>query len=272
MKIRATGDNVVLKPRTDLFSEVDRATGIELVSLANSVTSVPDNMACCEIISAGELVTGLKPGDLAFIDFFRVKQAYVVADDECYICGADAFSALYDEATQRILPLDNYVITRPNKARYLVALTGSDRDVLLPMNYTDGFASGHTSKGNVAARTYYQEVVAIGKLTGRPRPGVMTVAERRLLDMAVDDPAALYDCDDCAEAALRAVIEERAAGRAPDITLGQLVGFCKDIGQRVRVRGEYQWIVPYDNVLAHIDDAAILEEAIRERRAGKLVL
>jgi co-chaperonin GroES (HSP10) len=272
MKIRAIGDNVVLKPRLDLFSETDRDTGIELVSNANSVTSVPDNMACCEVVSVGPLVTAVKAGDLAFIDFFRVKQGYIVADDECYICGGDAFCGLYRESDQTIQPLDNFVVTRAAPERYKVALTGTDRIDLLRMQYTDGFASGHTSKGTAAAHTLYHEVVSIGRLTNRPRPDSMTPVERRFLDLLVTEPASLYHGDQDAEEALAALLKERNAGRQSDIEVGQLVGFCKEIGQKVRVRGEYQWLVPYESVLAEIDDAAILREAILAGRAGKIQL
>src|SRR5690349_13465033 len=119
---KATGHNVILAPRGDIFAEVERDTGVELVCLANDITSVPDNVACCEIISVGELVQGLKPGDLAFIDFFEVKQGYVLDNEELYIAGSEAFKGLFDVERQAIIPMNNYVVTRRASDRMLVSI------------------------------------------------------------------------------------------------------------------------------------------------------
>jgi hypothetical protein len=267
---RATGDNVILAPREDLFVESEQ--GIELVSLENSVTAIPDNMACCEILSVGELVQNVRVGDLAFIDFYDVKQGYIVSNDELYLCGADAFKGLYHDG--RILPLANYVVTRRCLDRFKVALTGTDRLHVPASTLTTGIAGGRTSMGDAATNVIYEEVVSIGPLTKRPRPGVMTYAERKLIDMALstdrNDPDALVI------AALRKAISdvalEREHGRPQDITAGDLVVFCEQIANKIRVRGEVQHLIPYDNVLAVIDDAEILDNAIRAGKAGVIKL
>lgn len=255
--IRATGDNVILCPRDDLFQESDSAVGVQLVSTANAVTSVPDNIGCVEVLSVGPLVDcGVKAGDIAFLDFFRVKQGYIVGNEECYISGGDAFAALYDPITQDILPLDNHIVTKAAKDRFAIALSGSElvrpSDIVL----TDGFTSGKTSKGSAAAKTTYHEVVRLGKLTATPRPGVMTKNERKLLDTLTSDGIRIN--------LIHAVLEERENGRESDIAVGDLVGVCEEIALKVRVRGEYRWIAPYNNALAIIDDEAILK-ASRER-------
>lgn len=261
---QATGDNVILCPREDLFAEVERDTGIELVSLANSVTSVPDNVGCCEVVSVGELVTNVRPGDIAFIDFFDVKQGYVLANEDHYVAGSDAFKGRFDPIKQEVLPLDNYVVTRRASDRMKVALNGTDRIHVLDYILTDGIVSGRTSSGAEATHTLYQEVVSVGKLTARPRPGVMTRAERELLD------AVVYGWGPNEE--LIEQIQEERKGRLSDIKPGDLVAFCKEIGVPLRVRGEFQYLIPYNNVLAVIDDAAILEDAVRAGRAGKIAL
>lgn len=263
VNIKATGDNVVLCPRDDLFSETDRSTGIELVSLANSVTSVPDNIGCVEIVSVGELVTCVKPGQIAFLDFYSVKQGYIIANEEAFIAAGDAFAALYDPITQQILPLDNFVVTRPVPERFKIALTGTDRIAVPEDILAEGFVSGRNSDGSIGSQTVYHEVVRMGTLTTRSRPGVMTPAERALLDTLNSSGIRLN--------LIHAVLEERAQGRTPDFEAGDLVGFCKAIGLRIRVRGEYQWIVPYENVLGVIDDAGILKRAIANDRAGKIL-
>lgn len=267
---RATGDNVHFAPRDDLFSDTDRETGFQVVSLATDVTAVPDNVALVEVVSAGELVTNVKAGDLAFLDFYSVKQGFVLSAEELYIAGSDALCGLFDNATQTILPLDNYVVTRRAKReRFEVALTGTDRVAVPPM--ITSVAGGRTSLGNTSTEVLYEEVVSVGRLTNRPRPGVMTRAERELLNRLCDmtmSPAS----DEEQDRLVFAVVDERALGRPSDLKPGELVVFCQDIAQAVRCKGEFQHLVPYDNVLGVIDDEALLDRAIRSGRAGKLKL
>lgn len=267
---RATGDNVILRPREDLFSEVDKSTGIELVSSASDITSVPDNIACCEIISVGELVTNVRVGQFCFIDFFWCKQGYILESDELYICGQESFCAAWEPMTQDIIPLDNYVVTRRALDRFKVAWFGTDRIEVPRMLLTDGIPGAKTSQGTRASTVLYEEVVRVGALTSRPRPGVMTRAEREFLDHALSDGFGYFLSE--MEERLEVVRHERECGCTPDILPGELVVFCSDIAQRVRCKGEFWHIVPIDNVLASIDDAAILDEAIRRGAAGKLAV
>lgn len=268
-KTRATGINVILRPREDLFSEVDRETGIELVSLANSVTSVPDNIACCEIVSVGEQVTNVKVGDLAFIDFFSCKQGYILESNELYICGSDAFVALFDEASGDIIPLDNYVVTKRALDRFKVAWFGSDLVQVPRMLLTDGIPGGKTSSGERATTVLYEEIVRIGKLTGRAAPGHMLPAERELLDDLTSRMG--WVAMDNTTQRLIARVHEQRAERKPDIEPGELAVFCSDLAQRVRCKGEFWHIVHYDNVHGTVDDAAILAEAIDRGRARMVV-
>jgi hypothetical protein len=262
-KTQATGDNVILCSRDDLFSETDSALGIQMVSTANSVTSVPDNIGVCEVVSVGELVTDLKPGDIAFIDFYDVKQGYVVSNEELYISSQDAFRAKFDPVRQEVLPLDNYVVTRRANNRMKVALNGSDTFDLPPCILTDGISGGKNSTGATSTHILYQEVVSIGRLSKRPRPGLMTPREARFLQLvASKDPEVQLPV------ALEELRQEQVFGRRPDFNPGDLVVFCKEIGTAIRVRGEFQTIIPYDNVLAVIDDAAILAESIAKGRSN----
>jgi hypothetical protein len=260
-KTRATGDNVILRPREDLFSEVDRETGIELVSLVNSVTSVPDNIACCEIVSVGERVVNLKPGELAFIDFFSCKQGYILERAELYICGSDAFVALFDQKSGDIIPLDNHVVTKRATDRFKAAWFGTDTIEVPRHLLTDGIPGGKTSSGERATTVLYEEIVRIGRLTGTPA-GQATAAERKLLDLLVKYPAALRHGDDYAEFLLQRVCDERDHGRVPDFAPGDLGVFCSDLAQRVRCKGEFWHITHVDNVFATIQDDLILKEAI----------
>lgn len=259
-KTRAIGMNVILRPREDLFSEVDRDTGIELVSLANSVTSVPDNIACCEIVSVGEQVTHLKPGDIAFIDFFWCKQGYILERDELYICGADSFVALYDVESGDIMPLDNYVVTKRALDRFKAAWFGTDTIEVPRMLLTDGIPGGKTSDGERATTVLYEEVVRIGKLTGRPAPGHMLPSERMLLDDLLSREGWVA-ADIALQRNINRVRAERLE-RKPDLAIGELVVLSADLSQRVRCKGEFWRITHYDHVLGGVDDAAILRDAI----------
>ena len=265
---RATGHNVILAPREDLFTE--SAEGIELVSLDNAVTNVPDNIACCEILSVGELVDNVKVGDLAFIDFYDVKQGYIVANDELYICGCEAFKGLWDAASGTILPLANYVVTRRSLDRFKVALTGTDRLHVPPSTLTSGIAGGRTSQGEASTNVLYEEVVAVGELTKRALPGQMTRAERAFIEQCVEFGLGPHVGE--AQEALSAIYEERETGRCSDISPGDLVVFCEQIGVKIRVRGEFQHLVPYSSVLAVVDDEKLLDDAVRDGRAGVIQL
>ncbi len=264
-KTRATGTNVILRPREDLFSEVDRETGIELVSLANSVTSVPDNIACCEIVSVGEQVAHLKPGDIAFIDFFWCKQGYILERDELYICGADSFVALYDAESGDIMPLDNYVVTKRALDRFKIAWFGTDTIEVPRMLLTDGIPGGKTSDGERATTVLYEEVVRIGKLTGRPAPGHMLPSERALLDDLISREGWVA-ADIALQRNINRVRYERA-DRKPDIAPGDHAVFCSDLAQRVRCKGEFWHICHYDHIHGIVDDAAILRDAINAGKA-----
>lgn len=263
---RATGDNVIMCPREDLFQETDREIGIELVSTSNAVTSVPDNVGCVEILSVGPLVPGFKAGEIVFIDFYRVKQGYIVSNEELYIANGDSLAAKYDPETQLILPIDNTVITRAAKTRFSTALNGTDRIIAPDTVLTDGIVSGRTSRGSAAARSVYQEIAHVGRLTNRASGCAMTNAERALIEALLRDDS--YGDFSQWTSAVR---EERKNGRESDVKEGDLVTFCTDVALKVRCRGEYQWIVPYDSVLAVIDDEKILDAAVRRNAAGSII-
>lgn len=267
-KTRASGANVILRPREDLFSEVDRDTGIELISLANSVTSVPDNIACCEIVSVGEQVTNLKPGDLAFIDFFHCKQGFILERGELYICGADAFVALYDVESGDIMPLDNYVVTKRALDRFKAAWFGTDTLEVPRHLLTDGIPGGKTSTGERATTVLYEEVARIGRLTGRVAPGAMLPSERALLDNLLSRHE-WVSADITLQRNISRVRSERE-DRKPDFTVGELAVFCSDLAQRVRCKGEFWHIVHVDHIHCTVDDAAILRDAIA-RGSSRLI-
>ena len=127
------------------------------------------------------------------------------------------------------------------------------------MLLTDGIPGGKTSDGERATTVLYEEVVRIGKLTGRPAPGHMLPSERALLDDLLSRTGWVA-MDTTTQRLINAVHAERAE-RKPDLAIGELAVFCSDLSQRVRCKGEFWHIVHYDHVHGTIDDAAILREA-----------
>lgn len=265
--LRALHENVVLGARLDLFAEAEN--GLQMVSLANSVTSTPDNIGCCEVLSVGGMVSSVKVGDLVFIDLCDVKQGYLCKNEECYVAPDGVFRARYDAKTQEVMPFENYVITNRAHERFGVAVHGTDRYDVVEYRKTEGIVSGKTSNGATAANVLYESVVSIGKLTNRPRPGLMTRAERYLLDGLCGNPPGWSKA---LELAWSEVVRERERGRDPDFAPGELVQFCRQLATPIRVRGEFLHLVPYESCLSTIDDEAILQRAIAEGRAGKLEL
>src|SRR5688572_5200863 len=170
------GTTVIVKARDDLFEETkdkliaDDGTELEGIQIfnENSVTSIPDNVGCCEVVSVGSDVHNVTPGDIVFVDFCDVKQGFILdathAKDkaECYAIRDEAFKCRFHPDTGRVEPLPGYVITKPAPERMKVALTGTDRVEVPPMTLTQGIVSGRDSDGVPCAWTVYQEVVAVG--------------------------------------------------------------------------------------------------------------
>lgn len=289
--VSAYGHHVVLKSRDDLFDpatseEFEAADGTKLPGLQlfthNSITGIPDNVGCCEIVSVGSDVTVVKTGDVVFIDFYDVRQGVLLdslnGGAERYIANDDAFKARFDDATGLIHPLPGYVITRRNNERMKIALTGTDRLEVLRSVLTDGIIGSRLSDGSPATWVAYEEVVEVGapaeESAGRP----LHRTERALLDMFAADhgcPENVSEYDEygyeMAEA-LTAYLRWRRSARTLDIKPGDLVPFCTAFACQVRVRGEFLRIIKQSDVMGAIDDRAMLEEAVRAGKAGKLHL
>lgn len=282
--VSAYGHHVVLKSRDDLFDpatgeELEAADGTKLPGLQlfthNSITGIPDNVGCCEIVSVGSDVTVVKPGDVVFIDFYDVRQGVLLdslnGGAERYIANDDAFKARFDDATGLIHPLPGYVITRRNNERMKVALTGTDRVDVPRSTLTDGVIGSRLSDGSPATWVAYEEVVEVGapaeESAGRP----LHRTERALLD-SLNDPTARH-VEDCFDGeAWNAYRAWKASASVLDIKPGDLVPFCTAFACQVRVRGEFLRIIKQSDVMGAIDDRAMLEEAVRAGKAGKLHL
>lgn len=280
--VRGIDHTVVLRGRDDLFGP---ETGPELVAddgtklpgmqvfTRNEITAIPDNVGCCEVISVGNQVQNVKPGDVALIDFCDVRQGAIVGDPETlkgrevYIANDDAFKALFYPDSGDVVPLPGFALTKRASERFAIALHGTDRVAVPPMVLTTGIVSGrHPTAGTPYAYVIYEEVVSVGAPACVSKTRPMTRIERRLLDCL----AYPYHGQDI-EGLIEQLRAERTAPRGLDVHPKDLVAFSTDFATQIRVRGEFMRLVHQEALLCVIDDAQILEDAIKAGKAGKLV-
>lgn len=267
------GHHVVMKPRDDLFKETsDKLVcddgkvleGIQIFN-ENSVTSIPDNVGCVEVVSVGAQVQNVRPGEVCFIDFSDIAQGFQLANADHFVAPDHVFRCRFHPDTGTVEPLAGYAITQRAPDRMKVALTGTDRLEVPPHLLTEGIPSGFDSDGETMLRTIYEEVVTVGppEIESLRRP--MHRVERELLESIHSD-----DVLDMAK--LETYLRWRAAPREVDLEPGDLVPFCTVFATKLRVRGQFLSLVPQRELLCVIDDRAILDTAIRAGKAGKLVL
>jgi len=290
---RGVGHNVVLKAREDLFVQTNdklicddgkELSGIQLFC-ENEVTSIPDNMGCCEVVSVGALVTNVKPGEVYFIDFSDVAQGFQLANKDHYVAPDHVFRCRFHPETGTAEPLAGYVLTKRAPERMQIALFGTDRVDVLPSWLTEGIPSGWDSDGDVLTRTIYEEVVAVGPAEVENAARTMHKTERALLAAVTLEFAGrssatgkLFEAEEldvmhmplCQ--AINAYLRWRRAPRDTGLKPGDLVPFITTLATKFRVRGQFLSLVPMQDLGCVIDDRAILDDAIRAGRAGKLVL
>lgn len=284
--VRGIEHTIVLKARDDLFDpttgdDIVRADGTTVPGLQlcvnDEITAIPDNVGCCEVVSVGCQVVSVKPGDVVFIDFFDVRQGAILGDPESlkgiefYIADDISIKAYFDRATRSITPLPGYLIVKKAPERMAVAMVGTDRLTVPDDTLKWGIVSGRNEDGTPYAFVRYDEVVSCGAPAHESPHRKMTKAERALLDLMTDDNAVSDDFERDQFYAVQAVRKERLARRAP-VKTGDLVAFSTEFSVEVRVRGEFVKIVPQSALLCVIDDAEVLDTAIRAGKAGKLAI
>ncbi len=254
----AFGHFVHFRPREDLFA----ASGSELIQIATdcAVTSIPDHVACVEVLSVGHLVRNVVPGQQVFLDFFDVAQGLCVDGGDVYVANDHCLKAEFRDG--RVYPLPGYCLVKPAPDRMSVALTGTDRILVPPYVLTEGIPGGRTSGGEAQSHVLYDEVVAVG--TPLPDDEGLNSRERHYLAQVVQLREALHSLS-----------PGHPLARAPlprPVEVGDLVAYCSAWRTPIRVRGEFLGIVPTANLLGAIDDRGMLDQAVRDGRAGRLVL
>ena len=283
---KPTGTFVTIRSRDDLDPSSD---AIAIQHSGRAVTAVPENVGLCQVVDVGPDVTNVQPGDICFIDFYDVAQAYILGGEEIYLTQAFSLRMTLDIQTedvtlpngkpllhqktgqviQRVVscditPLPGYVLTKHVPMRMTVAVTGNDR-IALPRDLTTtGIVGGRSSDGDPCTFVVYEEVV---KFT----PGAVQAerdsyyAERRLKARIERLEGMLRTFDAEAYAELAPALDGWAL--AP----GDLAVFCTEFSIKFRACGEQYRCVPYHNVLATVDDAAILAEFYRKQPPPPLV-
>lgn len=270
---KPTGTFVTIRSRDDL--DPSSAT-FAVPHSGRSVTAIPENVGVCEVMDVGPDVTNVKPGDVCFIDFYDVAQGYIVSTEEVYVTQAMALRMTLDIETSPVLdflgkdtgkrqvtkceitPLPGYALTKHAAERMTVAITGCDRVILPRSMTTSGIVGARDSDGQPSTMVCYEELVKI-------TPGPIQ-AERYAEDWQGRKHDTYFE-----ERRLKAEIERlkaqlRATGApvndeaAPDVKPGDLVVFCLDFSIKFTAMGELFRCVPYKNLLATIDDRAILAE------------
>jgi hypothetical protein len=273
---RPTGTFVTIRSRDDIDPSSD---SFSVEHSGRSVTAVPENVGLCQIVDVGPDVTNVKPGDICFIDFFDVAQAYVVASETLYLTQAMALRMTCDIKTelfldpitrtqkQRVLscdvtPLPGYVLTKHAPERMTVAVTGCNR-LILPRNLTtSGLVGGRSADGDPCTYVCYEEVV-------KATPGAIQ-QERYVEDWQGRRHDTYYE-----ERRLKATIQKLeavirrlsvldlpgpVAADSWSLEIGALVVFCSEFSIQFRAMGELFRCVPYKNILSEVDDRAILAE------------
>lgn len=288
---KPTGTFVTIRSRDDLDPSSD---DIAIQHSGRAVTAVPENVGLCQVIDIGPDVTNVKPGDICFIDFYDVAQAYMLAGEEIYLTQAMALRMTLEIETEPVIlpngkplvhqrtrqqiqrvvgceitPLPGYVLTKHAPMRMTVAVTGCDRIALPRDKTTTGLVGGRNSDGDPCTFIVYEEVV---KFT----PGAVQ-QERYVEDWSGRIRDTYYE-----ERRLKARIQKLEAELArrwaldtvPEdwgVQVGDLVVFCTEFSIKFRAIGEQFRCVPYKNVLATIDDAAILADFYRKNPPPPLV-
>lgn len=269
---RPTGTYVTIRARDDLDPSSD---SVKVEHSGRSVTAVPENVGLCEVVAIGPDVTNVQPGDVCFIDFFDVAQGYLVAAEEIYVTQAMALRMTLDIETEpyvcpytkkdklkvircEVTPLPGYALTKHAPDRMTVAITGCDRVILPRHQTTSGIVGARDSDGQPSTYVCYEELV---KLT----PGAIQ-QERYAENGWTGERHDTY----FEERRLKAKIQrlqlelQSLTGEScewPDdygCEPGDLVVFCSDFSIQFRAMGELYRCVPYKNILATIDDVAIL--------------
>lgn len=258
--VRPTGVNVTIRSRDDLDPSSDT---VSVEHSGRSVTAVPENVGLCQVVDVGPDVTNVRPGDICFIDFFDVAEGYLVSGEEIYSTPASSLKMLLDLETEPffcphqkrerhraircdITPLPGYVITKHAPDRMTVAVTGCDRLLLPRDKTTSGIVGGRTSDGDPCTFVVYEEVVKVGlgDIQCEREDGY---TERKL-------KARIQT--------LEAELRRRMAPlpeRRSEVEPGDLVTFCTEFSIQFRALGELFRCLPYRNLLAVIDDRAILD-------------
>lgn len=158
-----------IDPGSDVFHTKEGAA----VRLSDGVSvapiqSLPDHVGVCEVVDVGPDVTKVKQGDFCMIDFYEVKQPYMVDGENLFIAPADAMRCTVEPKTGRVHPLPDYILTKHAPERMSRAVYGREDIQLLDSQTTSGMFgkmiwSQALQKEVPCLLITYEEVVEVGR-------------------------------------------------------------------------------------------------------------
>lgn len=158
-----------IDPGSDVFHTKEGAAVRLSDGVATApISSLPDHVGVCEIVDVGSDVTKVKQGDFCMIDFYEVKEPYVVDGESLFIAPADAMRCTVEPKTGVVRPLPDYILTKHAPERMSRAVLGREDLVLPPAQTTSGMFgkmiwSQAQQKEVPCLLVTYEEVVEVGR-------------------------------------------------------------------------------------------------------------
>lgn len=197
------------------------------------LTAAADNIVTAEIVDVGEsaydkhgrsAALPWAPGDIVLVSLADVRQEFMLENENHFSCNAEAFFARLNKDNTIEASCD-WVITKPNHARFSRALSGRDGFVYPETILDDGVPSGEVNFGKCP----FCGTACAVDLQGKPAPVTRVVYEeithvgpgRHVLGML----------------------------RKPDVEKGQLVAYSVDWAIPFAIAGQRHRAVHYPDIM-----------------------
>ena len=158
-----------IDPGSDVFHTAEgKAVRLSDGVSTAPIQSLPDHVGVCEVVAVGSDVTKVRPGDFCMIDFYEVKEPYVVDGESLFIAPAEAMRCTVEPKTGIVHPLPGYILTKHAPERMSRAVLGREDLVLPPAQTTSGMFgkmiwSQAQQKEHPCLLVTYEEVVEVGR-------------------------------------------------------------------------------------------------------------
>lgn len=258
---RATGNWVQVLPVDDEIQTTPTflgKDGKEHALVLNGLQSYDpwkiDNLGPCRIISCGERVCSVKPGDIIFFDHFLRTSTITLAGKDTLVIPEQEIRALLDE-NKKLHPTPDFILTKSAPERMRMAYTGSLTWQMLPEDFIQGVPCKLRSRAETVRKA--ERVLDLPpdwrkKCARHETPHHVVVSERVVYEE---------------------VVEMGTNWRNTGVKIGDLISVLTTHSQRVRIMGEELRLsqIGLSGEIV-IDDHAIRQAAVRRGRMGKRIL